>query len=181
MNWLSAPLVSEPRSVFYRVVLGVWLMVAAYAVLHDQYLVCIAPEHFTKYHPALFGLQNPALLAFCLAFGASVSPGLALGTALYFVCRAGDRPRIEPHRVFRAVLMVIGISEGVSLLAAGWVYLTREPLYPASCYPDKSLSMLVTQTIQLTCYLVSGTASATLLVYFWRRRFALKLNSRLHP
>lgn len=34
----------EARSVAYSMIVGVWMIVAVYAVLHDQYLVRISPE-----------------------------------------------------------------------------------------------------------------------------------------
>jgi hypothetical protein len=42
-----APLLDERRAVTYAIVFGIWAEVFLYCVLHDQYLIRIAPEHFT--------------------------------------------------------------------------------------------------------------------------------------
>ncbi|MBT3221589.1 MAG: hypothetical protein HN348_21115, partial [Proteobacteria bacterium] len=68
---------------------GVWLMVALYAILHDQYIVRIAPEHFTVYHRSIPGVVNPRLQAAVLAFTASILPSQALAIALIIACRVG--------------------------------------------------------------------------------------------
>ena len=56
-------LLGTSRRDSYGIILGIWGMVALYAVLHDQYLVRIAPEHFTVYHYPIGDIQNPHLLA----------------------------------------------------------------------------------------------------------------------
>lgn len=75
----SSLLAGEDRGSFYVTVFGIWLIVAIYAIAHDQYIVTIAPEHFTVYHPNPHGIENSRLLAAWSAVLASVSPGLLLG------------------------------------------------------------------------------------------------------
>ena len=44
---MKDPLAHETRFGFYGTVFGTWAIVAVYAILHDQYVVRISPEHFT--------------------------------------------------------------------------------------------------------------------------------------
>jgi len=56
-------LIDQPRRATYQIVLGIWLMLSVWAVLHDQYIVWIAPEHFKVYHEPLRNLESPSLIA----------------------------------------------------------------------------------------------------------------------
>ena len=160
----------DRRSTYYAILLGTWLMVAIYAILHDQYIVRIAPEHFTEYHEPIGTIRSPYLLSAIHAFGASVSPGFLLGLALALLGRKGSRPKFPVKKLLGGVPIIICLSELGSLAAGGWVYLFKRPLYPVFLYPDKSIPMLITQTIQLTCYILAGFLSFCFLVYIWRKR-----------
>jgi hypothetical protein len=170
MQDLLSRIIQDDRSNFYKVVLGVWAMVAVYAMAHDQYIVQIAPKHFSEYHSEILGIQNLQLLALVHAFGASFSPGLLLGTALFFVTRAGPQPKLKIRKIYIGTLVVIGITELISASSGLIVYMTGQPLYPESWYPEQSLPIWITQTIQLTCYATSALFSAMLLLYFYRFR-----------
>jgi len=173
MKFLRTALVhGERRGSFYGVVLGVWLIIALYAILHDQYLVRIAPEHFTVYHLNELEISNPRLLAAYLALKASVSPGLFLGLAAWLAGRAGSRPKLAPRQIFCAVGLVVVVTELLALLAGGWVHFARVPLYPRGLYPELTLPLMTTQTIQLTCYLAAFLCSAAMLVWMVRKRRA---------
>lgn len=156
----------------YGIIIGVWAMVALYAVLHDQYLVRIAPEHFTEYHDPLYGIENPYLLAAVWGFLASFSPGLLLGIACLFASRAGKLPPFPKKAIFKGVLVVIALTEIFSASLGYYVHQSGEMVYPAEWYPDQSLPMLVTQTIQVSCYLGSAFFSMLFVVSirFRRRR-----------
>ncbi|MDF1756199.1 MAG: hypothetical protein P1U89_25655 [Verrucomicrobiales bacterium] len=159
----------ERRSVSYTILLGVWAIVAVYAVLHDQYIVRIAPEHFTVYHDSVFGIESPEVTAAILALGASVSPGLTLGMACVFVARWGRRPKVKRHSIFGGVLFVVIMTETLCASVGFYVYRSRIPVFPEFLYPDHSLPMLVTQSIQLSCYfggaIFSGLFLMAMLVY----------------
>lgn len=86
----SFRLLDERRSITYSIVFGIWGLTAIYAAIHDQYIVRIAPEHFTMYHKALWNIQTPELLALAYAFKASLAPGLILGVTCAFVARHGQ-------------------------------------------------------------------------------------------
>jgi hypothetical protein len=160
----------ERRAPFYQVVGGIWLLVAVYAVIHDQYLVRIAPEHFTIYHPNPDSISSAPLLAAYIALKASVSPGLVLGIVTWFVARAGTRPKLRVRLIFIATTTVLLITEVSASLSGGLVYLTKKPLYPLAWYPDFTLWMLITQTIQITCYFVALLGSVFMLLWMIARR-----------
>lgn len=145
-------------------------MVAVYAVLHDQYIVRICPEHFTLYHEPMWGLSDPAQLAAAWAFNASFSPGLALGLACAFVARNGTWPKISPVTVYKGVLVVIVVAEMCSMLSGWWVYQSQEPLLPRWVYPSDDPNLLITATIQWVCYLTSGLGSGCLLLWILKVR-----------
>lgn len=173
-----AEFIDEKRTVTYSTILGVWAMVALYAVLHDQYIARIAPEHFTEYHPQIWGIEDPYRLAAALAFGASFGPGLLLGTACLLAARAGSFPKQRIKSVFLGVVAVIAATEFFSASLGGWVYCTKQPLLPTWCYPDHSLPLLVTQTIQISCYLLGAVLSGVLLVYIVSTRYRKALVER---
>ncbi len=166
-----AELYDEKRSVTYSTILGVWAMVALYAVLHDQYIARIAPEHFTEYHPQIWGIEDPYRLAAALAFCASFGPGLLLGTACLLAARVGSFPKQPIKSVFQGVLAVIAATEFLSASLGCWVYYTKRPLLPTWCYPDHSLPLLITQTIQISCYLLGALLSGALLVFIVSTRY----------
>lgn len=174
MNGLR--LLSEKRSITYLMLLGVWGIVALYAILHDQYIVRIAPEHFTVYHEPLLGIEDPIRLAAVYAFWASFSPGLLLGMACVVVARGGAEPRIPVRFVLKGVLVVVVLTEVVSASVGYYVYRSEQGVYPDSWYPEYSVPLLVTQSIQVTCYFVSAFFSCLLLLgmmgqrYRWKKR-----------
>ncbi len=164
------PLLVERRAVTYGIVIGIWAEVAAYCVLHDQYLIRIAPEHFTEWHPPLWGIEDLTLLAGAWGFRASIGPGLILGLAALFLGRAGSRPKVAPGAMLKMVPWGILVTEAAGLLAGAWVWATGRPLYPAAMYPDFSKPLLITQTIQLTCYAVGGLVGVMFLAWIVRSR-----------
>lgn len=169
-----ARLLNDTRGVCYSIIVGVWGLVALYAVLHDQYIVRIAPEHFTEYHPQIWGIEDPYWLAAALAFCASFGPGLLLGVACLLAARAGAYPKVSIRSILLGVVTVIAATELLSASLGYWVYRSQQPLYPASWYPDQSLPLLITQTIQISCYLSSALFSGVLLVGLVGVRFRKK-------
>ena len=158
------------RRTSYTIILGTCLLVIVYAILHDQYLVRIAPEHFTVYHEPLWGIENPPLLAAAYAFCAAFVPGLALGLTCAAITTYRNRTPPRTWLVLRGVLCVIIATELLSAASGLYVYVTKNPLYPAALYPDESLPLLVTQTIQLTCYLAGAAFSCVLFAILIRGR-----------
>lgn len=94
-----------------------------------------------------------------------------LGIACVMAGWMGDRPRIPDRFVTRGVLAVIVCAEIASLLSGWWVFTSRRPLYPDCVYPEGTLSLVITQTIQITCYLTSVLFSLVLVAaIIWKRR-----------
>src|SRR5688572_10665422 len=146
------PLLHEKRSVTYAIVFGIWAEVFLYCLLHDQYLIRISPEHFTVYHAPLWVITDLTLLAAAWAFRASVGPGLGWGLVALFVARAGRRPKTAPGRLLKRVPWLILVTEAAGLAVGAWVWKTQRPLFPEIVYPELTLPLLITQSIQLTCY-----------------------------
>lgn len=163
-------LIRERRPVSYAVVFGIWAEVFAYCVLHDQYLVRLAPEHFTEYHPPLWGIADPSLLAFAWAFRASIGPGLLLGLAALFVGRAGLRPKVPVPTMLKGVALGLVVTELCGLAAGAFSWFTGQPLYPAILYPEMTRPLLTSQSIQLTCYLAGAVVAGGFLAWLHRRR-----------
>lgn len=170
----TAPLLQEKRSIAYAIVFGIWAEVFIYCLLHDQYLVRLAPTHFTEYHAPLWGIENLSLLAAGWAFRASVGPGLVLGLAALFLGRAGNRPKLEPRTMLKIVPWLILITEACGLLAGWWAWKNERPLYPEMVYPDLTRPILASQSIQLTCYAAGAISSGIFLgwIVSHRRRAA---------
>ncbi len=155
---------------FFTVFLGTWLAVWFYAAVHNQYLIRIAPEHFTVWHYRIPWTQNYTLLGILYAGGASVSPGGILGALLYVAGRLFDRPRVPAHLLILRtgwVWLAVEVFAGTSGLLVWW---TGRPLYPASFYPTMSPGLLITQTIQITAYAAGAVFSVALLFWTWHAR-----------
>ena len=84
----SIKLLNESRRVSYRIILGTTAIVVLWAILHDQYLVRISPEHFTEYHKPLWDIQNPSLIAFLYGVSATAGPRLVLRIVYALFSRA---------------------------------------------------------------------------------------------
>jgi hypothetical protein len=153
-SMFSAPmaLLNEKRSVTYAIIFGIWAEVFLYCVLHDQYLIRISPEHFTVHHDPLWGITDLTLLAMAWAFRASIGPGLVLGLAALFLARAGNRPKIAPGRLLKVVPWLLVATEAAGLAAGAWVWKTQQTLFPEIVYPDLTQPILISQSIQVTCY-----------------------------
>ena len=170
----SGRLLNETRAVSYTIVFGIWAEVFLYCLLHDQYMVRIAPTHFTVYHDPLWGIENPSLLAAAWAFRASIGPGLVLGLAALFLGRAGPWPKVAPATMLKTVPWLILVTELAGLATGAWVWRKERPLYPEIVYPDGTLPILISQTIQITCYLAGALVSLCFLVWLVRKRAAAR-------
>ncbi|WP_341402329.1 hypothetical protein [Luteolibacter soli] len=164
------PLLQEKRSVTYAIVFGIWVEVFVYCVLHDQYLIRISPEHFTVYHPPLWGITDLTLLALAWAFRASIGPGLGLGLVALFLGRAGRRPKVAPTRMLKIVPWLLLATEAVGLAAGAWAWKTKQPLFPEDIYPDLTEPMLISQSIQLACYGTGLLVSLGFLAWIEKQR-----------
>ena len=148
-------------------------MVILYAVLHDQYIVRIEPEHFTVYHEPLWSITNPTLLAAAYALLASALPGLILGIACFAVGRLGAWPKVRTKTILIGAAAVILATELVAASSGLLAGVLGRGILPAFVYPETSLPLIVTQTIQIFCYaasaLFSGILLLGMLVHRWRK------------
>lgn len=167
---LNSRVEGESWASFFTVTLGTWMAVWFFAAIHNQYLIRIAPEHFTVWHYQIPFTQDHTLLGIAYAFGASASPGVVLGMALFVLGRIGSRPKIPPLRLVLSTAWVWLGVEIVAIAAGVLVHLTTRPIYPDWVYPDDSHGLLITQTIQITAYLSGAIFSLALLVHTWRSR-----------
>jgi hypothetical protein len=153
---------------------GVWLLVAAYAILHYQFIVIINPEHFAVHHPNYFNILHPSLRAAVCAFLASIGPGIFLGVLLYFAARYGNALQISPGRVLAGTICMIFITEICAISTGLYVFQTGRLIYPDACYPSLALTMTTTQTIQITAYLAGAVFSALLIMYVIYKRITTR-------
>ncbi|BCX47738.1 conserved hypothetical protein [Haloferula helveola] len=165
-------LIREPRSVSYTIVFGIWGEVLLYCLLHDQYLVRLAPEHFTVYHPPLWGIENEPLLAAAWAFRASVGPGIVLGLAALFVGRLGRWPKMPVTPMLKAVALGLVVTELCGLSAGAYSWFTGRTVYPEIIYPELTRPLITSQSIQVTCYLAGAVVGLIFLLWIlrWRMR-----------
>ena len=178
---LNSVVSGETWASFLSVFLGTWFAVWVYAALHNQYLIRIAPEHFTVWHSRMPFTQNYTLLGILWAFRASIAPGGILGALLYVAGRLFDRPRLSAREL---VFSTAWVWLAVELCALGTgliVWRTHRALYPADWYPAQSLGLLITQTIQITAYSSGALFSAILLLWTWHRRKLGGARLRVHP
>ena len=170
------PIAPADRDFFVRCVCGTAAMVVGYAILHDQLLIRVAPTHFTEYHPQIFPTENLTLLAVGYAVVASTGAGMLLGMLFFGFARLGRWPKAGLRSALLRVGAIIGATEVVAL-AAGLlaVSLRRRGIWmlPRELYPDATLGITFTQTVQLFAYgggaVFSAAALASLL---WARRRA---------
>ncbi|HKP03921.1 MAG TPA: hypothetical protein VJU77_11255 [Chthoniobacterales bacterium] len=167
---LRADVDGESWKSFLTVFFGTWLAVWFYAAVHNQYLIRIAPEHFTVWHYRMPFTQDYTLLGILYAGGASVSPGGILGALLYVAGRLFDRPRVPVRKLILSTAWVWLAVEVCALASGLVVWRTGRPLYPEDLYPANSLGLLITQTIQITAYSTGALFSIGLLFLTWRAR-----------
>ncbi|MFI5350986.1 MAG: hypothetical protein ACHQ2Z_15675 [Elusimicrobiota bacterium] len=153
----------ESRRSLYSLTFAVWAIVAVYAVLHDQYIVRIAPAHFTEYHDPMWGIRYPKILAAAYAFRSSWYPGVLLGMACTLAARADSMPRISRRFVLKSVTAIVLLTEFVSAFSGAVAHHRGQGIYPDAFYPAPELPLQVTQTIQLTCYWMSAAWSIFLI------------------
>lgn len=169
---LSNRLTDDSRGTTYFIIVGLWFVIASYAVVHDQVIVRIAPEHFTDYHDPIPGVEDPRWLAAIHALAASVVKGLPFGIICVWIGRRGGLRKTPVKTFFLGTLLILLLTE-VGAVAAGFrVHQTGIALYPSAWYPDHSRPILITQTVQITCYLSAFLYSLIffLAMHRWRRR-----------
>lgn len=160
---MAGKLQGESRASVYSLTLGIWAMVAAYAILHDQYIVRISPAHFTEFHDPMWGIRYYKVLAAAYGFRSSWYPGVLLGMACTLAARADSMPRLRIAFVLKCVAGVIILTELVSIVSGIVAYTRGHGIYPDDFYHDPRLLQQVAQTIQLTSYWMAALWSSFLI------------------
>jgi hypothetical protein len=143
-------------------------VVVLWAVLHDSYLIHVEPRHFTEYHRPLLPISNYYLLALQYGSIATFGPGLFFGFLAYFACRYGNKPKVQlSHALIGFIVLTLVVE--VILLSLGsysrnQVQQGQPPLYPEFLYPDLTLGIVYTQTVNISAYLLAPALGAAYLL-----------------
>ncbi len=178
LGWITRLSSVEERPWRARFVLTFAGLVIGWAVLHDLYLMHVEPRHFTDYHRDLLPITNLSLLAVQYAVVATTGPGLVFGFLAHAACRGGYGQPVKLKwgaAGFGGLMVVIEIV----LLSLGHWSLERfqaglGPLYPTGLYPDFTDGIILTQTVNISAYLLAPLSGALYLtaLWWWRRRRA---------
>ena len=175
---MRLPVPDAEREHLARFALVFAAMVVGRACLHDLYLIRVEPRHFTEYHRPLLPITNHALLAVQYATVATVGPGLVFGFLAWIACRAGKFPQVSLARAAGGfALVMLGVEAvlfAIGSLARNRVENGLPPLYPAWAYPDDTAGIHVSQTINISAYLIAPAVGALYLLarHLGRRRVA---------
>src|SRR5438270_7645485 len=112
----------ESRKSAYGLAAGIWAIVTVYAIIHDQYIVRLAPQHFTEYHDPMWGIRYPKVLATAYAFRGLWYPGILLGMACTLAARADSMPRLSRRFVLKCVVGLALLIEAVSIFSGVVAY-----------------------------------------------------------
>src|SRR4051794_11906547 len=126
---LQAVVPGESWKSFFSVIFGTWIAIWFYAAMHNQYLIRIAPEHFTVWHYKIPFTQNYTLLGILYASGAAVSPGCIVGVLLYVAGRLFNRPRLSVWQIVSSTAWVWLAVEICALAAGLIVWRTHRGIY----------------------------------------------------
>src|SRR5215212_6813188 len=99
LSSLRSVVPGESWTSFLSVFLGTSFAVWLYAAVHNQYLIRIAPEHFTVWHYKIPFTQDYTLLGVLYAGRASISPGGILGALLYVAGRLFNRRKLSARQL----------------------------------------------------------------------------------
>lgn len=163
-------LIDAPRKTTYTIVFGVSSVIVLWALIHDLILVQIAPEHFTEYHEPLWEIQSPILIATLYALGASIGPGMLMGIAAACLGRSGPRKKLAPRALIQGTLFVVLATEIAAAASGMIVFLRGEVFYPRDWFPDMTVPIQISQTVQITAYLAMSVFSAIFLIGVHLRR-----------
>ena len=173
---MRLPVPDSEREPLARFALVFGGMVVAWACLHDLYLIRVEPRHFTEYHRPLLPITNHALLAAQYATVATFGPGLVFGFLAWLACRAGPRAMVPLRSAAGGFALVMLLVEGALLIVGARARARIEaglpPLYPFWAYPDETPGILVSQTVNISAYLIAPAIGALYLLarFLGRRR-----------
>ncbi len=165
---MRLPVAENERATLARFALVFCGMVVTWACLHGLYLIGVEPRHFTEYHRPLLPIEHHGLLALQYATVATLGPGLVFGFLAWLACRAGKRRVVSLSRAALGFALVMAAVETTLLLLGAHARERFEqgltPLYPLWAYPDQSPGILVTQTVNISAYLIAPTVGVLYLL-----------------
>lgn len=175
MNSLNRFVPENEKLNFVRFALVFMAYISTWAILHDQIVIRIEPRHFTEYHRPLLDISNLTLLAIQYGFIATFGLGIVFGMVTFFLSRNGPLTQLSFKEVFIRFIPFSLIVEFICLSAGYGEYRHFQThgehlIYPDSVFPDETLGIAITQTMNLTAYLLAGIGSILFWSYLHRLR-----------
>ena len=171
---MRLPIAENERAPLTRFALVFCGMIVTWACLHDLYLIGVEPRHFTEYHRPLLPIKHHGLIALQYATVATLGPGLVFGFLAWLACRAGKRRFVSLSRAAQGFALVMAVVETALLLLGAHARERCEqglaPLYPLWAYPDQSPGILVTQTVNISAYVLAPAVGALYLAAIFLTR-----------
>jgi len=151
-----------------------------YGITHDEVTARVCVEYFTIGHPAIFGTEDPTLLAIVWGVIATWWVGLLLGIPLALVARAGQRAKRSLGSLVRPIALLL-IVMAICALAAGivaWVLANNQIVYLigplANNVPaDRHVPFIAVLWSHAASYLVGFVGGMVFMVQVWRSRRSL--------
>ncbi len=86
------------------------LAAIVYGIVHDQVTARVCVEYFTIGHPKVVDSESPTVLGLVWGVLATWWVGVILGWLWALAARAGSRPKLEPGRFVKPVVIVMLVS-----------------------------------------------------------------------
>lgn len=168
---------ADEKRLFVRFALSFMGYISLWAILHDQIIIRIDSRHFTDYHRPILNISNHTLLAIQYGFIATFGLGLVFGMMTYCVSRFGRLRKLPFKDVFLRFMVLSLIVEFICLILGYLEHLYygshREHLfYPDFVFPDSTHGIAITQTMNISAYLLAGVSAFIFwtYLYFMRKR-----------
>jgi hypothetical protein len=164
---------------FLAIVVLSMMAAVAYGIVHDQITARVCIEYFTIGHPQILAVEttSPTVIGFVWGVVATWWVGLALGILLAIAARVGRRPQKSVRVLVRPLLLLMGISGALALLAgilgyvaasSGWIEL-HGPI--AHRVPQQQHSRFIADAFAHTMSYAAGAIGGLILIVLtWRSR-----------
>ena len=159
-----------PHRDFLPIVLGTFILVTGYALANDQWVAAIAPGHFSMFDPHFFPFDEAWQQGLCFAVVGAGGPALAWGVLLYWMGHYGPGPMMGRRATLLGVAGVLALTAMLAWGLAWYAAATGKPVYPKYFYPTDETAIFVSQTAQLTNFVVGLGGAIVWLggIYVWR-------------
>jgi hypothetical protein len=162
---------------FLNIVLLSIVAAIIYGIAHDQVTARVCVEYFTIGHPAIFGTEDPTLLALGWGVLATWWVGLLLGIPLALVARAGQRPRQSVGSLVRPIALLLLVMAACALAAGvvGWILANNQVVYligplANNVSADRHVPFIAVLWSHGASYLVGFVGGIVIMVQVWRSR-----------